>query len=247
MSAPTVELVFVLDASGSMAPCFTAVATHLADVIKPIQGAGSTLRFGLITYAVGVSDGGGKLFYLNTLNKVGLYPLLYGKSTQAPAADLFVTDVKQFQDSLEGVEIAGDENTLVALDCALDFPFGPVASTKRVVAIFSDEKIEDGSVTPSQLAMIPQLIDKIHARRIKLFAALPSSPAAEQLAEADGSEFEDVQGGDGLKGVDFGNLFRQMGKSISGASLQKSTTEKYQRGLFGQESWGSGTGARSGR
>jgi hypothetical protein len=132
--------------------------------------------------------------------------------------------------------VGGDEDNLVALDIALDHPFGPVSTTKRVVALFSDEKLEAGAQRTAIKEFIPRIVEKLHARRIKLFCAMPYSDAAQQLSEANGSEIEDV-GGQGLTGVDFRTLLGQMGKSISVSSLQGALEEKYERALFGQDQW----------
>jgi hypothetical protein len=114
---------------------------------------------------------------------------------------------------------------------------GPVATTKRVVALFSDEPLETGIKGSSTLHLIPKIIDKIHARRIKLFCAMPYSDAAQSLSEANGSEIEDVVNGGGLASVDFKALLAQMGKSISVSSLQSTSEAHYERALFGQDKW----------
>jgi hypothetical protein len=70
-----------------------------------------------------------------------------------------------------------------------------------------------------------------------VFVAIPESPASEELAMVDRSEIEFVDGGNGLKGVDFKQLLGQMGKSISGSSMQAVGEPTYQRAIFGQDSW----------
>jgi hypothetical protein len=151
-----------------------------------------------------------------------------------------------FVQTLSGIVPTGDEHSLLGLDFALDFPFGRLSDTRRVISVFSDEKIEDGAITPDELAKIPNLIEKIQARRVKLFATLPRSPAAEQLSEIGGSEFEEVNGGDGLKSVDFKKLLSQMGKSVSIFSLQATSEPPYQKAIFGQDKWVIGSGSFDG-
>ena len=80
------------------------------------------------------------------------------------------------------------------------------------------------------------------ARHIQLFAAIPEGAAANQLAETDRSEIEFIDGGAGLKNVDFSRLLGQMGKSISGSSLQAVSEPSYRRALFGQDKWVPATG-----
>jgi hypothetical protein len=105
-----------------------------------------------------------------------------------------------------------------------------------VVALFSDEPLEGGFGASEFCAHIPDLVTKIMARRVQLFAALPASDALDHLGAADAAQIEPVQGGDGLAGVDFGKLLAQMAKSISAASLQAST-ENFRKGTFGQYEW----------
>lgn len=241
MKASFVDLVFVIDASESMRPCFEGLARNLEQVTQPLQGFNFKVRLGLVAMNVGVSDNGGQLIGATTL--AGGWDSVY----TAGNADskLFTLDGDAFSRKLRSVELEGDENHLMALDFALDFPFGPVSSHRRVVALFSDEKIEDGSVTAEQMAMIPKLIEKAMARKVTLFAALPFSPALEMLGSLDGAQIEAVSGGDGLASVNFSKLLGQMAKSISMASAQ-GAEEKYTRALFGQDEWVSASGSFAG-
>ena len=101
---------------------------------------------------------------------------------------------------------------------------------------FVISKLEAGAQRTAIKEYIPRIVEKLHARRIKLFCAMPYSDAAQQLSEANGSEIEDV-GGQGLSTVDFKALLGQMGKSISVSSLQGALEEKYERALFDQDEW----------
>ena len=253
MPSPNVDLVFVLDASASMAPCFEQVKKHLHDVIKPMQGHVSKVNFALIAAAAS-QHGGGVLHNMFSLLDgdlgMDLVTLMYKSgSGQGDARDrIFTSDPDRLIRSLDRVETKGDEDMLLALDFALDLPFGPVATTKRVIALFSDEPFESGVTGSESNEKLPQLIDKIQARHVQLFAAIPDGPGASQLASVDRAELEIVGGqGGGLADVDFSTLFAQMGKSISGSSLQLTAEPTYQRALFGQDSWGEGTGEMTGR
>ena len=85
------------------------------------------------------------------------------------------------------------------------------------------------------MAKIPNLIQKLMSRRIQLFVSAPFSPAMEQLGSLDRAEIEAVDGGDGLKSVDFKKLLAQMGKSISVSSLQMGPEPAWQKAIFGQD------------
>lgn len=253
MPSPNVDLVFVLDASASMAPCFEQVKKHLHDVIKPMQGHVAKVNFALIAAAAS-QQAHGVLHNMFSLLEGdlgnGLMTLIYNSGgDQNDARDrIFTSDPDRLIKALDRVETKGDEDMLLALDFALDLPFGPVATTKRVIALFSDEPFESGVTGTESGQKLPQIIEKIQARHVQLFAAIPDGPGASQLASVDRAELELVGGqGSGLADVDFGVLFAQMGKSISGSSLQLTAEPAYQRALFGQDSWVEGTGEMTGR
>lgn len=238
-SAANVDVVLVIDTSISMKPCIDQLRSHLRELIKPLQGHSARVRFGLV--AMGASDtaSDGVVYKIVTLagGPESIPPLYHGGSAQI---DYFTDDPDRMIAALDSLHVSGDEDNLLALDIALDLPFGPTSNTKRVIALFSDEKLENGVQRSEVKKYIPQLIEKLHARRVKLFCAIPYSSAAQQLSEANGSEIEDVGDGDGLGSVDFRALLTQMGKSISVSSLQGALEEKYQRALFGQDEWVTG-------
>jgi len=253
MPSPNVDLVFVLDASESMAPCFEQVKKHLHKVIKPMQGHISKVNFALLALAASKTDRGGlyKIFSIwDDDEGMGLVDAIYRPKGEPSTARnmLFTSDPDRLIRALDRVQVKGDEDMLLALDIALDLPFGPVADTKRVIALFSDEPFETGLAGSESNQKLPQLIDKIQARHIQLFAAIPDGPGATQLKSVDRAELELVGGqGGGLADVNFGTLFDQMGKTISGSSLQLTKEPAYQRALFGQDSWTAGHGEMTGR
>lgn len=240
MSASVVEIVFVIDASESMRPCFDGLARHLEQFLRPLQGFQFQIRLGLVAVKVGKSASGGRVVDTTTL--AGGLSAIYEHGGQSR---LFTDSPDEFTRSLRGVQLSGDENTLLSLDIALDFPFGPVSKARRVIALFSDERIEDGAVIESEFALIPDLIKKVGDRRIMLFAAMPNSPSLELLGSTDGCQIQAIQGGDGLASVDFGKLMEQMAKSISVTSLQ-GAEGNYHRALFGQDRWNTADGSFDG-
>jgi uncharacterized protein involved in tellurium resistance len=238
MPSPNVDIVFVLDASDSMKPCFDALRQHLNSILQPMQGYVNNVRFGLLAHFA--APHGGKAIYEHTfLGGQGpeMLPKLYGQGS-AKDSDFFTTDGNAFSQKLGEVRLGANEEMLIALDTALDFPFGDLSNTKRVVAMFSDESLDDGLEKGKYNDKIAAIIEKIHARKIKLFTSMPGSDSLYELASADQSEIEEVTGGDGLGDVDFAKLLAQMGKSISGSSLQASAEPSYQKAIFGQDKWG---------
>lgn len=238
MTAPQVDLVLVVDASGSMQPCFDGLRSHLAEVLRPLQGNTGRIRFGTVVHSAW--DENGDLRYehrfLRGLTLSDLYASQQLES-QGSAMGLFTENPREVEELLAAVTPGGNEDSLVALDVATDFPFGPVSSTKRVIALFSDEPLEGGVRGELGVANLDQLAEKLQARHIQLFCAIPDGPGAQRLAMVDRSEIELVERDCGLATVDFTQLMRQLGKSISASVLQMSSEPPYRRALFGQDRW----------
>jgi uncharacterized protein involved in tellurium resistance len=228
-----------VDASESMKPCFAQLREHLNDLLFPLQQANFKVRFGLVAYAAAPSHGGP--IYDHTFvggSGPGMLRKLYSSSPSP--SDFFTSDPSVISRALAGLEAQGNEDTLLALDIASDFPFGPAETTRRVVAVFTDETLENGVGEVAPLAKIPDLIQKLTTRRIQLFVSAPLSPALEEIGSVDRAEIEPVDGGDGLKSVDFKKLLAQMGKSISVSSLQMGSEPLWQKALYGQDKWSDG-------
>jgi len=219
-----------------MGPCFVLLKQHIAELLSPLQQANFHVRFGLVAYAAGKHRG--NVVYDHTF--VGgsgsrLIQELY--SSQPNPDNYFSTDPAAVARVLAGLRPQGNEDTLLALDIAADFPFGSAANTRRVIALFSDEKLETGVSENEPISKLPDLVDKLMSRRIQLFVAAPVSSGLEQLAAVDRAEIEPVVGGDGLKSVDFKKLLAQMGKSISVASLQMGAEPAWKKAIYGQDRW----------
>ena len=240
MAALNVDLVFVIDTSESMQPCFDALRTHLDEIIKPLQGHASSIRFGLVAQSAG-SIKRRPIYDHQFLCGSGLEVIrrLYqnAPNDSDPENAFFTSDPRILSSALAALSARGNEEMLVALDVAADFPFGAIANTKRVIALFSDESFEGGVSVGALNAKIPELSQKLMNRHIQLFVAIPDSPAVQELAQVDRSEIELVDGGGGLGTVNFQELLAQMGKSISGSSLQMAAEPSYRRAIFGQDSW----------
>ena len=239
MNPLNVEIVFVIDTSESMRPCLEGLSRNLDRLIMPFQGHNFNIRFGLLGYSIGKSDTGGLLVSTVTLD--GDITSIYENSKK-----LFTDNPKEFSTKIKELNVGGDENHLIALDSAFDFPFGPVSNTRRVVCLFSDEKIEDGAINPETAkAIIEKLIEKATARRILLFMALPTSPLLHLLGCIRYAQIQNVDGGDGLGSLNFSSLLESMGKSISVSSIQGQERD-YERAIHGQDQWGSSSGTFDG-
>ncbi len=241
MPAMNVDIVLVIDSSDSMKPCIDKLRQHLRELIKPMQGRVGKVRFGLVALSAAKSHES-TIYSVETMaGGSSSVDILYEQGRNQ--YEFFSEDADMVIQKLDQIDVSANEDNLLALDIALDHPFGPVSTTKRVVALFSDERLENGVSGGDSCKHIPALIQKLHQRRVKLFCAIPYSEAAQSLSQANGSEIEDVGGATGLATVDFRALLTQMGKSISMSSLQGALEEKYQRALFGQDEWTDSSGS----
>lgn len=132
---------------------------------------------------------------------------------------------------------------LMALDCALDYPFGELETTRRVVVLLSDEPFETNcnfeSHARDYAERAERMILKICARHVGLFMVMPESEIAYMLSEANGSAYEiPCHSGDGLSSFDFCRFFSCLCNAISTiTSLQMAQTSRerpFEKSLFGQ-------------
>lgn len=239
MGTTSVEIVFAIDTSESMRPCLKGLSKNLDKLIMPFQGHGFKIRFGLFGYSVGKTNDGRYIYPTVTLN--GDMFSIY----QNPDG-LFTENAQEFSQKIKQLNLAGDEDHLFALDCAFDFPYGPVHETRRVVCLFSDERIEDGAISHKNAEkIIEKLIVKATARKILLFLALPESPLLDLFGQIRYCQIQKVRGGDGLNSLDFSSLLESMGKSISISSIQ-GVESKYEKAIYGQDHWVRGYGSYDG-
>lgn len=237
MGANKVDILFVIDASDSMSPCFQKLRDNLRRFIMPLNQASFSIRFGLLAYNAG--GDGRQAIYEHTFiagNAPNLVKGLYASNPDV--GKYFTSDANQFLRALDSVRTQGDENTPLALDIASDFPFETPDESRRVIALFSNEKLETGILENEPLEKFPQVLQKIARRKISLYAYLPASNAAAMMTRLPKSIITSVEeGANCWDKVDFGQMLEQMGKSISVSSLQMTREPEYQQAVYGQNAW----------
>jgi len=181
MGANKVDILFVVDASDSMSPCFQKLRDNLRRFIQPLNQASFEIRYGLLAYNAGAD--GRNAIYEHTFiggNDPSLVKGLY--SPQVNTDKYFTSDANKFLTALESVRTQGDENTLLALDTAADFPFRTPDESRRVIALFTNEKLEDGILENEPLAdMDAELL--IHNEAQDIATKLSGKTAYETLLD----------------------------------------------------------------
>lgn len=235
--ASLVDLVLVVDTSDSMKPCFEHLKQNLSSLISPLVQANFTVRFGLLGYAAG-KDRTGSIIYDHTFIGGSGHELLKNLySNQLSSDSYFTRDLHVLKTALSNLNPQGNEDTFLALDIASDFPFGPKNTTRRVIALFTDEKMEDGIKEHEPAAKLENLISKIYSRGIGLFYFGPHSSHLDELSSIPGCQITPVNSGDGLKNLDFSKLLEQIGKAISMSKLQSGLENTWEKAIYGQDRW----------
>jgi hypothetical protein len=238
----TADVVFCLDASDSMRPCFDALKQHIKRFINGLESGGQIgwdLRLDLLAYSAGEATGSPVFAFRSVFqNTMDLVQSIYDRPDQAARGRFFTTDVNEFCRGLDAVQVNGDEASFVALDTALDYPWRGSAC-HRVIILMTHEALETGVYVRQQIAQIPSLIDKIHALRLKLFLIGPHSKAFDEICASDRSEYQVTQHDhDGLKNADFAEILEEIGKSVSVSTLQTlPVTTGIRKAIFGQDRW----------
>lgn len=250
----TADVVFCIDASGSMAPCFRALKDNIRSFVKGLESGGQynwDLRLDFLAYNAGIGSGAG-VFGFRSLKQrdLGVLHSLYDQGGKDQSAEtlFFTSDIGEFCKALDDVEVEGDEATFIALDTALDFPWRPVSKCHRVLVVLTDEALETGVFVEKQTKKLPELIDKIHTLKVELFLVGPESDAFSDLSAADRSEYVILDNDhDGLKNADFSKVLESIGKSVSAAFPPgQFTPPEVQRALFNQHAWVSSSEAVTG-
>ena len=239
MPARKVDIVFCLDTSDSMKPCIDAVRANIARLVGQLRQANFDWRLDFVAHHISGRNARGGLVISNESLRGSSFSMLYGGARP----NFFTDDVEEFKRGLQALEIAGDEDMLMALDFALDMPFGSANETQRVIVLISDEPFETNEPSAFEEARkkVDSLKKKIQDRHVTLLAIMPirEGGVAESLAEVDRADFTPVEEGNlGLKDIDMMALFRQLGKTISTLTAQSNGEENYVRALFDQEHWG---------
>jgi len=251
------DVLFVLDASGSMRPCFDQLRTHIKRFVEPFKTAGFTsLRLGLLAYSANKDRTHNRIVYRNMFlcpNRASNMATLYGD--HETASKMFFTNtssiegnVDKFVRRLDEIKCLGDEDTPFAMDCAADFPFEPINTTRRVIILFTDERIDDGvskmKSVGENYSTLDKIMDKICKKHITLYFYGPSSPATEVLEDYPRVIYQDViayqdrhSPTETWDSLNIGRVLESLGKSISRSALSATEEPETERAIYHQDTW----------
>ena len=240
----TADIVFCMDASGSMDNAFDGVRDHVKKLIETLNTTGLQrtwdVRFDFLAYS-NTSTGSGMRLANIEKNGSSLINALYegedAMELQSGSAPSFFTrDLKKFTEALDKVNCEGDETTLLALDIAADFPFREASSCHRVVVLLTDEPVADGPLADETTSKLMDLAKKYQDKKIMLFMVTPDCPTFDTLSQIDKCEWT-VDGSNGLKQIDFSKLMESIGKSVSISQTSGSAASNTPMPLFCENKW----------
>jgi len=210
------DIVFCIDTSGSMSPCFEGVKEHVSDFVSGIQ---SDLQKPM-DYRVGLVAAG----------------CLEFQHTD------FTDRSEQFASWVSQAELSGgNELTLPAIDMCLDMEWRHGAH--KVVVVLTDEPVAGGDQVEFQLSRLDELCAKVEALKVMLFIVAPPCPTYERLGNLDKAIYQELTGQD-FEGEDFHELMEQIGKTVSASTPvggQQQGAVSVTRDLYGIQSGGHGS------
>jgi len=185
-----VDIVFVIDNSGSMSSVIEGVKKHIDTFVTSLE----TNANKQIDFRIGfVMHGNERILVKNFTDSVA--------------------DFKQAMERTRQYETGWDEFGLPAIDIAADFPWEE--KRHKFVIIFTDEDVNGGHLPDIQLEKFPELLSKLEALRIKIYYLGVDSTNYREFKKIPGTYYEP---NDDFESVNFSRLLEKIGKSVSQAS-----------------------------
>ena len=232
---PNADIVFCLDASGTMAPTFDGVRQNILKIVQGLESdrqRSLDIRWGLLAFREdrnGVHRYEGAHLSGSQLNQA----IYHGKHSD----EVFTRDTKVITNALANIQPEGEEMQLVALDTALDFPWRESATCHRVIIMLTDEPIETGLYVDQQIAHLEELKHKIENKKVRLFLYAPKCKSFGKLAGAQMTIYNILKNeAQGCTEIDFGQILEGIGNSIR-ASQNMNNGETSPCPLYNQSAW----------
>lgn len=180
------DVVFCIDASGSMDSCIDAVKDHIKSFIDGLQSNPNyqfDYRLGIVAH----------------------------DSYQFDILD-FTKDEEVFKNAVSKIDTRGDEYTLPAIDWGVDFNWRKRAN--RIVVVFTDEPLSGGHKPEFQKQKMGELFDKIIEQKVMLFFVGPECPEYRKFYKLPKSFYKECEMED-FNESDYKHLLEMIGKTAS--------------------------------
>lgn len=118
------DVVFVIDASGSMEPCINALKANIASFVSSLEGVNAGSFDLRLEFLAVKSDEEGQIYGMSTSRLNGaanVIEAIYAGGSVQGSSRLW-SGPAEFRSGLDRVQVAGNEDNLLALDTALDLP-----------------------------------------------------------------------------------------------------------------------------
>lgn len=192
------DVVFVIDASGSMDSCIEGLKEHIGDFVRALESDPKVSSVDTRVAIVGHRD-----------------PNFH----RQPEFDIldFTADLGTFRQALSRLEADGDEYTLPAIDYALDMEWRTGAH--RIVIAFTDEDLDGGCDEDFQRSKLRDLCYKLGGLRVTLAFFGIRCPEYELLQQVPRSLVTFVEDGTEFYAADFDKTLAVLGKTLSTGTL----------------------------
>lgn len=183
-----VDIVFVIDNSGSMGPVIEGIKNNVKVFVKSLE---ENVNQG-VDYRLG--------FVIHDTSNFCVKP--------------FTSDATAFASAIDRAKSDGyDEMTLLGIDCALEFPWDE--KRHKFLIHFTDECVAGGHDTAGQMAKHDLLISKLEQKRVKFYHFGVDCPEYEAFKRVPGTFYSPQND---FSRVNFSELLEGIGKSVSQAS-----------------------------
>jgi len=239
----TADIVFCIDASGSMSSAIDGVKKNIKKLVDSLESTPNTtwdVRFDFLAYSNVDTESNYRLESVKTSGK-DLLNEVYA-SDQQSGSKLFTSNVEEFKRALNKIKVEGDETTIPALDIAADFPFRDASTCHRAIVLLTDEVVDTGCYKDESKAKLMDLAQKLQNKKIALYMVTPNCDEYDTLSQADRCEWS-ISNDEGMEDIDFSKLMQRIGRSVSMSQTQgTSKRDDSPKPLFNESTWHSNGG-----
>jgi hypothetical protein len=220
--AGVVDIVFLIDGSGSMQPCMDALRANIGVFIDGMTGAQSPVRdwrAAVAYYRDAEVDGSDWFKMLPFVSKDATALKAQLQSLEAAGGG---DEPESLIDAL--YKVSNLESTAKGAQDTDPTKWRYRSSAARVVIVFTDATFKAPMVIPEAAGgTVRDLINKIHEQKIQLHLYAPDHGCYEELASADKSSWNLIPGPDYVAGMtaytadsaNFKKVMEALGKSVS--------------------------------